>query len=416
MHKQTRRPLLSVLSLAVVFAFAAASATAQHSRETIEGVRNFGRVTPNYMRGGQVTPEGVERLAAMGVRTIVDLRDEPSPGEREACERLGITYYKFPMDGHATPDTATVDKILGLIKDAKDPVYVHCSAGKHRAGTIAALYRMRFEGWTPEEAWAEQQSYGFGFPEEHPQLYAFAYGDQKPHLRQSVTRVSAKTSSKDDEKKKERSKKDDDDEDDDEDKAKDRAKDKAKDEDEESGDEVASAAEPSKAEPAKESARVESEAAPEPAAERSAAPSAVAALSAGASYIALDEAITRARSEGGSGDILKIDLEYDPAAKLTTWDVTFSSGTEYEVNAVTGSLVATKQKAAGKLAVLTPLTVDKGFKSFQQIIASLGSGRSVMEMELKHIKGRDAVMYEVLLDDGTLLYFDARTGEPVQGS
>src|SRR5262245_12234288 len=147
-----------------------------NERKKVEGVRNFGKVTELYFRGGAVTPEGVHHLASMGVRTIIDLRDKPSPGEPEACKQNGIKYFKFPMDGSVTPDDQAVNKILSIIQSAKAPVYVHCSAGKHRAGTIAALYRLRVQGWSKDRTWAEQQSYGFGPAEEHPALYAYVYG------------------------------------------------------------------------------------------------------------------------------------------------------------------------------------------------------------------------------------------------
>jgi protein tyrosine/serine phosphatase len=59
---------------------------------------------------------------------------------------------------------------------------VHCSAGKHRSGTIAALYRTRVQGWSKEKAWAEQQSYGFGTPEKHPELYDYVYGSRSQDI------------------------------------------------------------------------------------------------------------------------------------------------------------------------------------------------------------------------------------------
>ena len=84
------------LSAFTLITFLLALATpAQSPRERIEGVQNFGQVTDRYFRGGEVTPDGVERLAAIGVRTIVDLRDKESPGEAEACEQYRIRYFKF---------------------------------------------------------------------------------------------------------------------------------------------------------------------------------------------------------------------------------------------------------------------------------------------------------------------------------
>ena len=144
------------------------------ARERVGGVTNFGRVTENFFRGGKVTPTGLENLHAMGVRTVIDLAGKN--GERNTCRRLGMTYYSFPMDADRRPDDASVERVLRILSDAKDPVYVHCSAGKHRAGTITALYRIRVQGWSPEQAWREQQSYGFGSASEHRTIYEYVYG------------------------------------------------------------------------------------------------------------------------------------------------------------------------------------------------------------------------------------------------
>jgi len=95
-------------------------------------------------------------------------------------------------------------------------------------------------------------------------------------------------------------------------------------------------------------------------------------LSAEAGYITVAEAINRAKAEGGSGDVLKVDLEWDLARSVATWDVTFSAGVEYEIEATTGNLLGTKPKAPAKLAVLSPLSLNepsaKGLLTFQEII------------------------------------------------
>lgn len=349
----------TALFISTILTLTFAQATfAQSSREKVDGVQNFGRVTDNYFRGGQVTPDGVDALSGMGVKTIIDLRDEESPGEAEACQRNGIKYFKFPMSGHATPDDRTVDEILSIIQQAKEPVYVHCSAGKHRAGTIAALYRTRVQGWSKEKAWAEQKSYGFGPPEGHPMLYAYVYGGQSETVHAATAQLSDRTA----------------------------------------------------AEPLVKTEKIE---------ETGPAISNGAGLSSVAGYISLADVIKRAKAEGANGDVLKIDLEWDAARSVATWDVTFSSGDEYEFDAGSGNHLGTKGKAPAKLATLSPLSLDDAAKrwlTFQEIIRKAEAGRSqkVMEMELKQIKGRPEILYEVVLADGTTIYYDATTGKAIE--
>ena len=160
-------------AIALTALTAATLAYAGHER--VSGVTNFGRVTDNFFRGGKVTARGLENLHAMGVRTVIDLAGNNS-SEEKTCRRLGIKYYQFPMDVDRRPDDASVEEILRILEGAREPVYAHCSAGKHRAGTITALYRLRVQGWSAKRAWAEQASYGFGPPGKHRTLYEYVYG------------------------------------------------------------------------------------------------------------------------------------------------------------------------------------------------------------------------------------------------
>jgi tyrosine-protein phosphatase SIW14 len=409
---------IRLLVLTIITLSFAAVTFAQSSQEQVEGVKNFGRVTDRYFRGGQITEVGVDRLARMGVRTIIDLRDKPSAGEPEACERNGIKYFKFPMNGHTTPDEKPVNEILSLIQGAKEPVYVHCSAGKHRAGTVAALYRMRMQGWSKERAWAEQQSYGFGPAGEHPELYAYVYGERQGLTDASLLSVSTRSADKDknkDDEKSPKSKKKDDGDDDDKkfskskkskvEPSRSKKKDSKGDDDEKAKDDSDKAD--------KEDSKADTEPASEPDSDQ-----ASGRLSANASYISVMDAIERANAEGASGDLLKIDLEWDDVRSVVTWDLTFSSGTEYEFDARTGKMLGTKPKAAAKLAVLLPLELNGSAKrllTFQEIIKKVekSKGQSVVEMELKRTKGSSQTVFELNLSNGATVYYDAVTGEAI---
>ena len=141
------------------------------------GIRNFGCVTPMLYRGGDFIPNGVQDLVHLGVKTVISLRAHSRHGEPDSCAAHGIAYYLFPMTTAAKPRPAAMDSIMDIIRSAKAPVYVHCTAGEHRTGTICAMYRIREQGWSRERAWAEQESYGFGVPEHHPNLFHFVYGE-----------------------------------------------------------------------------------------------------------------------------------------------------------------------------------------------------------------------------------------------
>jgi len=159
--------------------------------EELGGVRNFGRVTDLFFRGGKVTRAGLERLYDLGVRTVIDLTGKRE--EEAAARELGMKFHSFPMKGSERPDDASVERILQILREAKEPVYAHCAAGKHRVGTIAALYRIRVQGWSPEKAWQEQEAYGFGPPSGHPELYAYVYGRAGPAAESESTSTGSDT-------------------------------------------------------------------------------------------------------------------------------------------------------------------------------------------------------------------------------
>ena len=76
------------------------------------------------------------------------------------------------------PTDAQIAQFFKIVNDpANQPVYVHCAGGRHRTGTMTALYRMTNDGWTPAQAYNEMKQYRFeGFPD-HPVLrnYVYAY-------------------------------------------------------------------------------------------------------------------------------------------------------------------------------------------------------------------------------------------------
>lgn len=373
------RAIAPLLAFALIHhSLLAATAQAPQPRQRVEGVSNFGRVTEYYFRGGELTTRGIENLAQLGIRTIVDLRDDAEPEDAEACKRLGLKYYNFPLDQNETPDPATIDKIFQLIREAKEPVFVHCSGGKHRAGTICALYRTKVQGWSPERAWKEQQAYGFGPPEEHPKLFLSVYGNT-PLAKKLGPEPAPPVSNTD------------------------------------GGiEEPMPGSQPSPPQPSPQPSPVAAPAAT-PVTAKAKAAAVEAVLSAKARYVSPAQAVALARASGATGNLARINLEYDPKRSTSVWKVIFASAMEYRFDALTGVLLATKPKPAEGLAVLSPLTLSKELLSFQKIIskAERRTGQKAAEMELKRVRGRNQTFFEVAMVDGVTLFFDAVTGKQI---
>jgi Tyrosine phosphatase family len=98
MHQTTRMKLSRLWLPSVLFLGLSSLGFAAELTPAITGVSNFHEVDPNVYRGAQPSLEGFRNLAALGVKTIVDLRgDDRLPEEQKEVEELGLRYISAPM-------------------------------------------------------------------------------------------------------------------------------------------------------------------------------------------------------------------------------------------------------------------------------------------------------------------------------
>jgi protein tyrosine/serine phosphatase len=139
-------------------------------------IDNFGKINDNYYRGAQPDGQDYADLAALGVRTVIDLTKDGRADEQAMVERNGMKFYRIEMTTSDRPAEAAVARFLELVNDpANQPVYVHCQGGRHRTGVMTAVYRMSQNGWSSDQAYDEMKQFNFeGFPG-HPTLKKFVY-------------------------------------------------------------------------------------------------------------------------------------------------------------------------------------------------------------------------------------------------
>jgi len=136
------------------------------------GLPNLHRVNSSLYRSAQPTKEGFALLGTQTslvkgdqpIRTIVSLRafndDEPLV---PANFKLRLEQIRFKT-WH--PEDEDVVKFLRIVTTPSlQPVLVHCQHGSDRTGTMVAIYRIAYEGWTKAQAIDEMINGGFGF---HP--------------------------------------------------------------------------------------------------------------------------------------------------------------------------------------------------------------------------------------------------------
>jgi protein tyrosine/serine phosphatase len=129
-----------------------------------QALPNFHTVAPGIYRGAAPTDEGLRKLKAMGVKTIIDLRIAPKTVKKEGVEAraLGFKWMNLPMGAEA-PTTKEVDTLLSTLNQAtpQSPVYVHCQHGADRTGCMLGVWRVTHDHWTYAQAFTEMRKYGF---------------------------------------------------------------------------------------------------------------------------------------------------------------------------------------------------------------------------------------------------------------
>ena len=117
---------------------------------------NFWQIAPGVYRSNQPTHRRFEKYAAMGIKTVINLRGEDPRAhylfEKESCDALGLTLIDVKL--HAR-QLYSADKFLAALeamRTAEKPMLIHCKSGADRTGIMAAIYLMVVEGKPVEEA------------------------------------------------------------------------------------------------------------------------------------------------------------------------------------------------------------------------------------------------------------------------
>jgi uncharacterized protein (TIGR01244 family) len=173
------------------------SASTAVARSAIR-IENFGQVNATYYRGAQPRDHDYADLAALGVKTIINLTsDDADANERRLVEAAGMKYVQIPMTTHEEPTSAKLTQFLDVVNAAANqPVYVHCVGGRHRTGVMTAIYRMTHDGWSAKQAFAEMKQFKFGADFLHSEFKDFVLGYQAAPAHAAPAVASAETASR----------------------------------------------------------------------------------------------------------------------------------------------------------------------------------------------------------------------------
>jgi protein tyrosine/serine phosphatase len=153
---------LAATALILASQISARSQEVQKTDISTVTIKNFGQMDERFFRGGQPKENDYNQLAALGIKTVIDLQDDPTSYEKAKVEALGMKYVNIPMSDKDYPEMTKIDQFLKLVDDpTTGKFYVHCAGGRHRTGVMGAVYRFNHYNWNYDQVYAEMKKYDY---------------------------------------------------------------------------------------------------------------------------------------------------------------------------------------------------------------------------------------------------------------
>lgn len=191
MKKSILHGIAATFAAAVLYVSGALAQVPENPAFANIDIINFGQMDGRFYRGGQPEMDDYAALAALGVKTVIDLRNDPTDYEKPQVEALGMRYVNIPMSGWKYPNDKDVEAFMALINDPETGiVYVHCKAGKHRTGLAGAVYRFNQYGWTYDQAYKEMKKFNYTSWPVHFNIKSYVKDYAKRHQVQIAERAT----------------------------------------------------------------------------------------------------------------------------------------------------------------------------------------------------------------------------------
>jgi protein tyrosine/serine phosphatase len=177
--------LISFISLSSATSFAQEFTSASKAQPSVT-IKNFGQIDDRFFRGGQPKEDEYRELAALGVKTVIDLRNDPKDYAKTTAEALGMRYVNIAMSDKDYPPAEKIEEFLKLVDDpSTGKFFVHCAGGRHRTGVMGAVYRFNHYGWNYDQAYAEMKKFDF--------YTRWGHGDLKKFVKDYAANFVTKT-------------------------------------------------------------------------------------------------------------------------------------------------------------------------------------------------------------------------------
>ncbi len=135
----------------------------------LKNIYRFGKVNEFLYRGGLPTDADLQALKQNNFKSVISFRGlgDPTEAAQVAQEKATVTGLKMKFFNIQVPfDKPVPDKIIKQFFDTvnnpkNQPLFVHCKGGRDRTGTLVALYRIKFNRYTPQQAIEEMKTFTF---------------------------------------------------------------------------------------------------------------------------------------------------------------------------------------------------------------------------------------------------------------
>jgi len=181
-----RRISPSVIALPALILALSFVSFAQETGKTSTDVKikNFGQLDERFYRGARPKERDLKDLAAMGIKTVIDLTDNSREYEQPAVEAAGLRYVNIPMLDKSTPNMDQINEFLKIVNDPETgKFFVHCAGGRHRTGVVGAVYRFNHYNWKLDQALQEMDRFEFET--------GYGHGKQKDFVKEYFQQFQA---------------------------------------------------------------------------------------------------------------------------------------------------------------------------------------------------------------------------------
>lgn len=126
----------------------------------VDGLKNYVvQYNPKLYRGGEPYSENAAiELKKLEVEKILSITANEK--EKSFSVNHGFQLYDITFDKNTGPSELIITKFLNTVVESKNPIYLHCYGGTHRAGILGMAQRIYIEKWKIEDAIMEYEQLG----------------------------------------------------------------------------------------------------------------------------------------------------------------------------------------------------------------------------------------------------------------